>query len=92
MKYDKLEIIEEHLNDLRSLYNHFKPEMRIIFYDIEDGEILAFPYEEYRNTLKKRSRIILKKQYEDAIKNKQIIVFVSDSKDKTLKSFAIDET
>jgi len=91
MKFDEQKLLEEHLNDIRNLYNHFKPEMRIIFYDIEDGEMLAFPYKEYRKTLNKRSRTILKKQYEEAIKNNQIIVFASDSNKKSLKSFAIDE-
>ncbi len=82
---------EEHFNDIRSLYKQFKPERRIIFYDIEDGKYFAFPYKKYKKTLNKRSRIILKKQYEDARKNNQIVVFVSDSKLKTLKSYFIDE-
>ena len=80
---------EEHFNDIRTLYDQFKPEKRIIFYDIEDGKLFAFPYKEYEKTLSKRSRITLKKQHEDARRNNQIVVFVSDSKFKTLKSFCI---
>ena len=65
-------LIEEHNNNIRTLYKHFKPGRRIIFYNIEDGEMFAFPYLKYKKTLNKRSRIILKKQYEKAMKNNQI--------------------
>jgi len=83
---------EEYFNDIRTLYKQFKPERRIILYDIEDGKLFAFPYKKYKKTLNKRSRIILKKQYEDAKKNNQIVVFVTDRKEKTMKSYSIDET
>jgi len=83
---------EEYFNDIRTLYKQFKPERRIILYDIEDGKLFVFPYKKYKKTLNKRSRIILKKQYEDAKKNNQIVVFVTDRKGKTMKSYSIDET
>ena len=48
---------EEHFNDIRTLYEQFKPERRIMFYDVEDGKLFTFPYKEYEKTLRKRSRI-----------------------------------
>jgi len=83
---------EEHFIDIRTLYKQFKPERRIILYDIEDGKLFAFSYKKYKKTLNKQSRKILRKQYEDAKRNNQIVVFVTDRKGKTMKSYSIDET
>ena len=59
--------------------------------NIEDGKMYAFPYEDYKAKLNERSQILLKKQYEDAKINKKIVVFAIDSKEKTFKSFTINE-
>ena len=88
----RAEQLEEHHNDIRTLFEQFKPERRIIFYDIEEGKLFAFEVEQFKKTLNEHSRNILKKQYRNAIKNNQIVVFVADSRNNTLKSFSIDET
>jgi len=84
-------LLEEHHNDIRILFKQFKPERRIIFYDIEKGQLFAFEIEQFKKTLNEHSRKILKKQYKNAIKNNQIVVFASDALNGTLKSFSIDE-
>jgi len=88
----RAEQLEEHHNDIRTLFKQFKPERRIIFYDIEEGKLFAFEVEQFEKTLNEHSRNILKKQYKNAIKNNQIVIFVADSRNNTLKSFSIDET
>lgn len=87
----RAEQLEEHHNDIRTLFKQFKPERRIIFYDIEEGKLFAFEVKPFKKTLNEHSRRILKTQYKNAIENNQIVVFVADTLNKTLKSFSIDE-
>ena len=74
-----LEILIENQSYILMLYEKFADKKPVMLYDIQERRIYAVPYREYRATLSKRSQIALKKQYERAMADGDIVVFVKDN-------------
>ena len=60
-----------------------------MLYDIQERRIYAMPYREYRATLSKRSQISLKKQYDRAMADGDVVVFVKDTEKEKLVSYSL---
>jgi hypothetical protein len=71
------------------LYEKFADKKPVMLYDIQERRIYAVPYREYRATLSKRSQISLKKQYERAMADGDIVVFVKDNENEKLVSYSL---
>ncbi len=55
--------------------------------DIQEQRVYAYPYNELKRTLSKRSQELLKTQYEDAIANDNFVIFVGYNENKELRSY-----
>ena len=71
------------------LYETFAAKKPVMLFDVQEHRIYALPYKEYRAGLSKRSQASLKGQYEQAIANGQIVVFVRDNEKKKLVSYSM---
>ena len=80
-------ILREKQPYIQRLYETFADKRPVMLYDIQEGLIYAYPYEQYRLELSERSQASLKKQYEDAIANGMLVVFIRDNKKKKLRSY-----
>ena len=60
-----------------------------MLFDIQEQRIYAMPYAEYRADLSKRSQASLKKQYESAIADGEMVVFVRDNEKEKLVSYSL---
>jgi len=86
------DVIIEHFDDIRILYKTFESERRIILYDVEAGEMLPIPYNDFKLVLiSKKSQLLLEEEYQHAQINNKILVVVSDSKYQTIKTCFIDK-
>ncbi len=78
-------------NQIRRAYTIHQENRPIIEFDVVERLIYAYPYAGYRDSLSERSKKLLDCEYRDAEANRQIVVFVKDSKTRRLISFSMDE-
>ncbi len=72
---------EEDLDDKK-----FEEKKPVMLFDIQEQKIYAYPYEEFKSDLTKKSQTILEKQYNDALLENKVVVFVRDTKQEILVS------
>ena len=83
------DLIVKHADGIINLYLTFEDKKPVLLFDIQDQKVYAYPYEDYKNDLSKKSQGILKKQYEEATKNDEFVIFVRDNVKKKLISFSL---
>jgi hypothetical protein len=85
-----LDIIDEHWNNIATLYLVFQKIKPIIVYDIHERKVYSYPAKEYINGLSGRTREKMKKQYRNACKNNKFILFIKDTETQRLRSYVLD--
>lgn len=85
----KLGVVYQHLSLIVKLYERYADKQPVMLFDIQEQRIYAMPYAEYRADLSKRSQASLKKQYERAIADGEIVVFVRDNEKEKLVSYSL---
>jgi hypothetical protein len=85
-----VEVVSQHWSLIVMLdeqqYGDKKP---VMLFDIQEQRIYAMPYRKYRTELSKRSQASLKKKYERAFANGEIVVFVRDNQEEKLVSYSL---
>ena len=89
MRDPYLDVVDRHRSLIVMLYEQYADEKPIMLFDIQEQRIYALPYAEYRAELSKRSQASLKKQYERAIANGEIVIFVRDNHEEKLVSYSL---
>ena len=86
-------IVQDHWDTIVRAYLDFEEKKPIILLDIQKHKIYAYPYQDFKEDLSALSQKMLEKQYREAIKKRQIVIFVLDSKERVFIScnFAIDD-
>ncbi len=75
--------------DIVRLYLQFAEKQPVMLYDVQDGKIYAYPYVDFKAELSAGSQDILKDQYEEAVREEKIVVFVRDNEKQKLISFCL---
>jgi len=57
-----------------------------MLFDMQERRIYAYPYEDFKSDLTKKSQTILEKQYKDAILDNKVVVFIRDDEQEKLVS------
>jgi hypothetical protein len=84
-----LDVVYQHWPFIIQLYELYADKKPVMLFDIQEQKIYAMPYAQYRADLSKRSQASLKKQYEEANANGEIIVFVRDNEAEKLVSYSM---
>jgi len=87
-KYEK--IIEENMDYILNLYYQFENKKPIMLYNIQEKRIYAYPPYEFIADQSENSRKKILSQYEDAVINNQIVIFIKDRENKKLMSYTFD--
>ena len=58
--------------------------------DIQEQKIYAYPYNDFKSELSKKSQIQLEEQYEAAILNNEMVVFVRDNEKRDLVAYSLE--
>jgi hypothetical protein len=77
-------------SDILMLYETFSEKKPVMLLELPSQKIYAYPYLEFKNTLSERSQKMLEKEYDDALANNQMVVFVKDNDMKKMISFSAD--
>lgn len=85
-----LDAAYEHWPHIRMLYQQFEKRKPVMLFDIQEQRIYAYPYRSFSKELSQRSQRSLKDQYQRAVQEKKIVVFVRDNKRRRLVSFSLD--
>ncbi|MFZ2139989.1 MAG: hypothetical protein WAV78_24190, partial [Xanthobacteraceae bacterium] len=69
------------------LYEEKKP---VMLFDVTEGKIYAYPYKKFKKELNESGRMSLTKQYDDALRGDQFVIFIRDSQKKKLISYSLE--
>jgi len=72
------------------VYETFKDKKPIIEYDVTHEKIYSYPAKEYIQALSQRTRKQTRKQYKEAVRKNQFILFIKDFKNQKLRSYILD--
>jgi len=95
MKYKEnddpyMEAIYEQWSKILGFYQLFASKNPIVLYDIQEQKIYTYPYKEFKSELNPRSQASLSEQYQEAVKNGQMVVFVRDNLKRKLVSYTLN--
>jgi hypothetical protein len=82
--------VGEQWDNIIGLYKQFEDKKPVMLLDIQEQKIYAYPYNDFRSNLSKRSQIQLEEQYEAAILNNEMVVFVRDNEKRDLVSYSLE--
>ena len=82
--------VGEQWDNIIGLYKRFEAKKPVMLLDIQEQKIYAYPYNDFRSNLSKRSQIQLEEQYEAAILNNEMVVFVRDNEKRDLVSYSLE--
>ncbi len=85
-----LSIALEQYDAILMMYELYEEKRPIMLFDVQKKRIYAFPYLDFRAELNERSQRVLTEQYQRALIEDQIVVFVKDNVKRTMRSFSMD--
>lgn len=74
---------------IAALYNQFAEHYPVMMYDVQEQQIYAYPFDEFRAQLNAPSQISVDEQYQRAIENRQMVLFVRDVEHKLFQSYSL---
>ena len=82
-------LIQEQWDSITRMYNQFAEEHPIMVVDVKEGEILAYPYDRFLTLLDRRSQMDLEQQYQRAVLNHHMVLFVRDVDQNAFLSYSL---
>ncbi len=83
---DLVEAAESFLPQIRMFYRRFEDKRPVMLLELPSLRIYAYPYREFKADLSERSQAMLKDEYERAVAEGKIVVFVRDEETRRLVS------
>jgi hypothetical protein len=77
--------------DILKLYQKFAGKKPVMLLELPSQRIYAYPYLDFKNTLSDRSQKSLEEEYQEAVAQHKIVVFVRDNDREKMLSFSVDE-
>ena len=85
---DLVEAAEDFLPHILMFYKRFEDKLPVMLLELPSQKIYAYPYKEFKDALNERSQAILKDQYERAVAEDKIVVFVRDNETQRFVSMS----
>jgi hypothetical protein len=85
-----LDAAQERWPHILMTYQRFEAKNPVMLLDIQEQRTYAYPYADFSNDLSEKSQRSLKEQYEKALRENKVVVFVRDNVQKRLVSFSMD--
>jgi len=82
-------VVQEYWATILRAYADFEGKKPVILVDIESATIYAYPYHDFKADLSRRSQTSLEQQYNSAVRQGKIVVFVRDNRKRKLVSYTI---
>jgi hypothetical protein len=81
---------EHFLPHILMFYKRFEDKRPVMLLDLQSQKIYAYPYKEFKDDLSERSQAMLAADYEKAIAQNKVVVFVRDNETRRLVSMLFD--
>ena len=85
-----LDVIDEQWANIVRMHQTFKHKDRMIEFDVSKEKIYSYPAGDYIQGLSERTRDQTARQFAQAKKRKQFILFVKDTSNQRLRSYILD--
>ena len=73
-----IDLIQAQWENILNLYLQFEEKKPVMLYEVGKNQISAYPYEDFITELDKKSQQSLHQQYQRALENNQMVIFVKD--------------
>jgi hypothetical protein len=83
------DVVQSLMQDILSIYAQYREKKPVMLFDIQEHRIYVYPYLDFKNDLSERSQRLLQDQYEQAITEDKIVVFVRDNDERKLVSYTV---
>ena len=83
------EVAQSLMKDIMYCYEQYWEKKPVLLFDMQENRIYVYPYLEFKNDLSERSQRSLQEQYEQAMIDEKIVVFVRDNDAKKLVSYSV---
>jgi hypothetical protein len=87
---DLVEAAESYLTEILMFYRRFEDKRPVMLLELPTLRIYAYPYREFKAELSERSQAMLEEQYERAVSEGKLVVFVRDEQSRRLVSMTFD--
>ncbi len=84
-----LKVAERYWGTILTAYQDFADKKPVVLLDIQEELVYAYPYAEFRMDLSNKSQRSLEEQYETALRDNKMVIFVRDNERKRLISFSM---
>lgn len=84
-----LDAIHENWCQILKIYRLFVDKKPVMLLDLQEHRIYAYPYAEFRNDLNERNQASLQEQYQKAVSEGMVVVFVRDNEKEKLVSYSM---
>jgi Rhodopirellula transposase DDE domain len=85
-----LGVIKIHYLLILEIYLLYEKKKPVMLLDVTEGKIYAYPYKKFKKELNESGRMSLTKQYDDALRGDQFVIFIRDSQKKKLISYSLE--
>jgi hypothetical protein len=89
-KDDLVKAAESFLPQILMFYKRFEDKRPVMLLELPSLRIYAYPYRDFKENLSERSQAMLEDQYERAIAEDKIVVFVREEETRRLVSMTFD--
>ena len=83
------EVVQSLMQDILYCYEQYREKKPVLLFDMQENRIYVYPYLEFKNDLSERSQRLLQDQYEQAMAEDKIVVFVRDNDERKLVSYSV---
>jgi hypothetical protein len=85
-----LDAVHKQWENILAAYRQFGEQKPIVLFDLQEQRIYVYPYEDFKSEMAPKSQESLTAQYEKALRENKIVVFVRDNEQKRFVSFSMD--
>jgi hypothetical protein len=83
------DVVQSLMQDILTIYEQYREQKPVMLFDMQEHRIYVYPYLEFKNDLSERSQRLLQDQYDQAMTEDKIVMFVRDNDHKKLVSYSV---
>jgi len=83
------DVVQSLMQNILTIYEQYREKKPVMLFDMQEHRIYVYPYLEFKNDLNERSQHSLQEQYEQAMTDDKIVVFVRDNDERKLVSYTV---
>lgn len=82
-------IVLDHRDNIIKFYRTVEDKRPVIVYDLQEERLYAYPCKDFAANLSESSQVAVEQQYQKAIAEGKVVVFIKDNAKQRLRSYSI---